>query len=41
MKEIGLFYIYKSLGLSPYDNNGWKCQLDETSTFIVKFSSKP
>ena len=24
-------------GLLQYDNDGWKCELDETNTFIVMF----
>ena len=27
-------------GLLPYDNNEWKCELKETNTSIVNFSSK-
>ena len=27
--------------LSPYANNEWKCELDETNTFIGKNSLKP
>jgi hypothetical protein len=28
-------------GLLPYENNDGECELDETNTSIVKFSSNP